>query len=216
VVGAVAALGMILAYRYLAARKRAQMELTGGEQYRRLAEEYRRLADIAITAQEHTDFKLGDLSAQLDYLRGRNDSLQKILKDVEWLDFRGSTPRFSQASQMMMFVLRVASGFEPEHGGDGGSKTSELSAWASGFMARMSCRALRIQAGSAGGAGCSSRCWPLEQRDLFPAQALDPAVAAAGGQAGLAGRDPCPPGGEKLADLCSVTAPQPGRYRRYL
>ncbi|MCW2936520.1 MAG: hypothetical protein JWM19_7482, partial [Actinomycetia bacterium] len=43
-----------------------------------------------------------------------------------------------------------------------------------------------------------------EQRDLFPAQALDPAVAAVGGQAGLAGGDPCPPGGEELADLCSV------------
>jgi len=83
VAAAVAALGMILGYKYLTARKRAQMELTGGEQYRRLAEEYRRLADIAITAQEHTDLKLGDLSAQLDYLREQNDSLRKILKDVE-------------------------------------------------------------------------------------------------------------------------------------
>jgi hypothetical protein len=83
VVAAVAALGIILGYRYLTAGKRAQMELTGGEQYRRLAEEYRRLADIAITAEEHTDLKLGDLSAQLDCLREQNDSLRKILKDVE-------------------------------------------------------------------------------------------------------------------------------------
>jgi len=45
---------------------------------------------------------------------------------------------------------------------------------------------------------------PCEQRDLFSAQALDPAVAAVGGQAGLPGGDPCPPGGEELADLCSV------------
>jgi hypothetical protein len=80
---AVAALGMVLGYRYLTARKRAQIELTGGEQYRKLAEEYRRLADMAITAQEHTDLKLGDVSAQLDYLREQNESLQKILKDVE-------------------------------------------------------------------------------------------------------------------------------------
>jgi hypothetical protein len=79
----VIALGMVLGYRYLTTRKRAQVELTGGEQYRRLAEEYRRLADLAITAQEHTDLKLGDVSAQLDYLREQNDSLRKILNEVE-------------------------------------------------------------------------------------------------------------------------------------
>lgn len=79
----VIALGLVLGFRYLTARKRAQIELTGGEQYRQLAQEYRRLADMAITSQEHTDLKLGDLSAQLDYLREQNDSLQKILKEVE-------------------------------------------------------------------------------------------------------------------------------------
>jgi hypothetical protein len=79
VVGLVIGLG----YRYLAIRKQAQIELTGGEQYRRLAEEYRRLSDLAITAQEHADLKLGDISAQLDYLREQLASLQKILKDVE-------------------------------------------------------------------------------------------------------------------------------------
>ncbi len=77
------ALGMVLGYRYLTTRKRAQIELTGGDQYRQLAEEYRRLADMAITAQEHTDLKLGDVSAHLDYLREQNESLQKILKEVE-------------------------------------------------------------------------------------------------------------------------------------
>ena len=77
------ALGMVLGYRYRTTRKRAQIEVAGGEQYRRLAEEYRRLADLAITAQEHTDLKLGDVSAQLDYLREQNDSMGKILKDVE-------------------------------------------------------------------------------------------------------------------------------------
>ena len=79
----VIALGIVLGYRYLTTRKRAQIELTGDEQYRKLAEEYRRLSDLAITAQEHTDLKLGDLSAQLDYLREQNESLQKILKEVE-------------------------------------------------------------------------------------------------------------------------------------
>jgi uncharacterized protein HemX len=82
-VATVLGLGMVLGYRYLTTRKRAQIELTGGEQYRQLAEEYRRLADLAITAQEHTDLKLGDVSAQLDFLREQNESLQKILKEVE-------------------------------------------------------------------------------------------------------------------------------------
>ena len=89
-VAGVIALGMVLGSRYLTASKRAQIELTGGEQYRRLADEYRRLADeyrrladLAITAQEHTDLKLGDLGVQLDYLREQNESLQKILKEVE-------------------------------------------------------------------------------------------------------------------------------------
>jgi len=38
---------------------------------------------MAITSQEHTDLKLGDVSAQLDHLREQMASLQKILKDVE-------------------------------------------------------------------------------------------------------------------------------------
>ncbi|HEY7260347.1 MAG TPA: hypothetical protein VH589_02540 [Trebonia sp.] len=82
-VAGVVALGMVLGFRYLTTRKRAQIELTGSGQYRQLADEYRRLADMAITTQEHTDLKLGDLSAQLDYVREQNESLQKILKEVE-------------------------------------------------------------------------------------------------------------------------------------
>jgi hypothetical protein len=79
----VIALGMVLSHRYQITKKRAQIELTGGEQYRQLAEEYRRLADLAITAQDHTDLKLGDVTAQLDHLREQNESLHKILKEVE-------------------------------------------------------------------------------------------------------------------------------------
>jgi hypothetical protein len=82
-VAAVLALGMILWYRYPRGTGRAHGELAAAEEYRRLADEYRRLADMAITAQEHTDLKLGEVSAQLDYLRDQNDSLQKILKEVE-------------------------------------------------------------------------------------------------------------------------------------
>lgn len=76
-------LGITVGYRYLVVKKRAQVELTGGEQYRQLADEFRRLADMALTTQEHTDLKLGDVSAQLDHLREQMASLQKILKDVE-------------------------------------------------------------------------------------------------------------------------------------
>jgi hypothetical protein len=83
VVGLSIGAGLIASFRYLTASKRAQVELAGGDRYRQLAEEYRRLADLAITAQEHTDLKLGDVTAQLDYLREQNESLQKILKEVE-------------------------------------------------------------------------------------------------------------------------------------
>jgi membrane protein DedA with SNARE-associated domain len=82
---AFATVGVVLTagFRYLTARRQSHAQVTSGEQYRALAEEYRRLADLAITAQEHTDLKMGEVSAQLDYLRTQNESLQKILRDVE-------------------------------------------------------------------------------------------------------------------------------------
>jgi hypothetical protein len=80
-VAGVLALGLVQTFRYLTTRKHAQIET--GEQYRRLADEYRRLSDLAITAQEHTDLKLADLCVQVDYLRQQNENLQKILKEVE-------------------------------------------------------------------------------------------------------------------------------------
>jgi hypothetical protein len=79
----VIALGMVLGSRYLTTKKQAQTALEGDTQYRQLADEYRRLADLAITAQEHTDLKLADLRVQMDYLRSQNESLQSILKEVE-------------------------------------------------------------------------------------------------------------------------------------
>jgi hypothetical protein len=69
--------------RAFATRAKAKAELTNGEQYRQLSDEYRRFADMAITAQEHADLKLGDVSARIDYLRDQMESLQKILKEVE-------------------------------------------------------------------------------------------------------------------------------------
>jgi uncharacterized protein HemX len=82
-VSAAAGAGVVAWARAFGAKRTAKAELTSGEQYRGLAEEYRRLSDLAITAQEHTDLKLGDVGVQLDYLREQMESMQKILKEVE-------------------------------------------------------------------------------------------------------------------------------------
>jgi Tfp pilus assembly protein PilO len=47
------------------------------------SEEYRRLSEMAVTAQEHTDLKLAEINMQLAQLRDQLDQVQKILKDVE-------------------------------------------------------------------------------------------------------------------------------------
>lgn len=83
VVAVMAGLGLFAGLRYLTSRNHQRAELTGSEQYRQLTDEYRRLSDLAVTAQEHTDLKLGEVSAQLDYVRSQVDSLQKILSEVE-------------------------------------------------------------------------------------------------------------------------------------
>ena len=59
------------------------MAVTSGQEYRGMAEEYRRLTDMAVTAQEHTDLKLGDVAIQLAQLRDQLESVHRILKDVE-------------------------------------------------------------------------------------------------------------------------------------
>jgi hypothetical protein len=87
--GAIAVCFMVLgglAYlgsRALTRRGTTRAELTGSVEYRALAEEYRRLADMAITAQEHTDLKLSEVSVRMDCLREQLDGLQKILSEVE-------------------------------------------------------------------------------------------------------------------------------------
>jgi hypothetical protein len=83
IVAVAAGFGIAAWARAFAARAQAKADLAGGEQYRQLTDEYRRFADMAITAQEHADLKLGDVSARIDYLRDQMESLQKILKEVE-------------------------------------------------------------------------------------------------------------------------------------
>ncbi len=79
------AFGVWVWARYLTtkAKMRSAATVAGGEEYRRLADEYRRLSEIAITAEEHTDLKLGDLSIRIEQLHDQLDSVQRILKDVE-------------------------------------------------------------------------------------------------------------------------------------
>ena len=74
---------VVVVTRYLSTSRQARAELTSGKEYRALAEEFRRLSDVAITAQEHVDLRLTDLSVQVDSLRDQLDQMQRILKEVE-------------------------------------------------------------------------------------------------------------------------------------
>ena len=74
---------VVVVTRYLSASRQARAQLTSGQEYRALADEFRRLSDMAITAQEHVDLRLTDLSVQVDSLTDRLDQMQRILKEVE-------------------------------------------------------------------------------------------------------------------------------------
>ena len=76
VVGAVLAYAIYQWGRQLAVSRKTRAELT-------TSEEYRRLSEMAVTAQEHTDLKLGESNMQLAQLRDQLDQVQKVLKDVE-------------------------------------------------------------------------------------------------------------------------------------
>jgi hypothetical protein len=69
--------------RHLSASRQAKAELTTSKEYRGLADEYRRLSDMAITAEEHTELKLTELSVQFSELRDKLDQMQRILSEVE-------------------------------------------------------------------------------------------------------------------------------------
>jgi hypothetical protein len=72
-----------VAARHLSTSRQARAQLTTGREYRALADEFRRLSDMAITTQEHVDLRLTDLSVQVDALRDQMDQMQRILKEVE-------------------------------------------------------------------------------------------------------------------------------------
>jgi hypothetical protein len=74
---------VVVVTRYLSTSRQTRAQLTSGQEYRSLAEEFRRLSDMAITAHEHVDLRLTDLSVQVDSLRDQLNQMQRILKEVE-------------------------------------------------------------------------------------------------------------------------------------
>jgi type II secretory pathway pseudopilin PulG len=76
VVGALLAYAIFQWGRQLATSRKIRAEVT-------TSDEYRRLSEMAVTAQEHTDLKLAEINMQLAQLRDQLDQVQKVLKDVE-------------------------------------------------------------------------------------------------------------------------------------
>ena len=68
---------------HLSASRQASAQLTTGQEYRALADEFRRLSDMAITAQEDVDLQLTNLSVHVDSLSDQLEHMQRILKEVE-------------------------------------------------------------------------------------------------------------------------------------
>jgi hypothetical protein len=60
----------------LVATRKAKAAITNSD-------EYRRLSEMAITTQEHTDLKLSEINMQITQLRNQLEQVQKILTDVE-------------------------------------------------------------------------------------------------------------------------------------
>jgi hypothetical protein len=70
-------------FAYLTAARNSKVTAAGGPAYQNLAEEYRRLSDLAITSSEHVDLRLSELAVQVDELRKQFEQMQRILKEVE-------------------------------------------------------------------------------------------------------------------------------------
>jgi hypothetical protein len=70
-------------YFFFARTRSSKSALTTSKEYRSLTDEYRRLSDMAITANEHVDLRLTDLSVRVDELKDQLDQVHRILKDVE-------------------------------------------------------------------------------------------------------------------------------------
>ena len=76
----VAAVVILVALALRAINRRGSAPPVSAAQFHALIEEHRRMSDQAITASEHVDLRLADLSARVDELRSQ---VQRILTDVE-------------------------------------------------------------------------------------------------------------------------------------
>jgi hypothetical protein len=72
----VVAIGLVLKMWQLRVTRSSKAAVTSSE-------EYRRLSEMAVTSQEHTELKLAEVNMQLAQLRDQMDTVHKILKDVE-------------------------------------------------------------------------------------------------------------------------------------
>ena len=70
-------------YFFFARIRSSKSALTASKEYLSLADEYRRLSDMAITSSEHVDLRLTDLSVRVDRVSDQLDQMQRILKEVE-------------------------------------------------------------------------------------------------------------------------------------
>jgi hypothetical protein len=75
-----AAILILLVQALRAAIGRGRTQPASAAQFSALAAEHRRMSDMAITASEHVDLRLADLSARVDELRSQ---VQRILTDVD-------------------------------------------------------------------------------------------------------------------------------------
>jgi flagellar biosynthesis/type III secretory pathway M-ring protein FliF/YscJ len=76
----VVAVFILVALALRAVIRRGRTPPVSAAQFQALTEEYRRMSDLAVTASEHVDLRLADLSARVDELRSQ---VQRILTDVE-------------------------------------------------------------------------------------------------------------------------------------
>jgi hypothetical protein len=76
VAGIVLALGLVVRIWQLRTTRNDKVAVTSSD-------EYRRLSEIAVTAQEHTEMKLAEINMQLSQLRDELESVHKILREVE-------------------------------------------------------------------------------------------------------------------------------------
>lgn len=77
------ALVLCARYFFLSRMRSSKSALAATQEYRGLADEFRRLSDMAITANEHVDLSLTGLSVRVDELKDQLEQVQRILKEVE-------------------------------------------------------------------------------------------------------------------------------------